>query len=331
MIEVSAPVRICDNGGWTDTWFGGPGRVVNIAVAPGARVTVRRIDGQPRVELDIAAGGDRYDVVPGELRTPRYPLVEAAVDVLPPPGDVAVEIAVGCDVPPGSGTGTSAAVAVALVGALGAARHEVRTAGEIARVAHRLEVDVLGAESGIQDQLSSVHGGISYIEIESYPDATVRTLPPWDELGSLLTLVYLGRAHDSSSVHRDVINSVNRAGSVAFAQLRDAATAARDAVLAQDLRAFGRATIANTEAQRALHPALVGIDADRVIRCAEAHGAVGWKVNGAGGDGGSVTIVSPTAAVKHDVEAQITAQAERYQVLPVSVSSTGLLVEGSSP
>ena len=34
MITASAPVRVCDNGGWTDTWFGGPGRVLNIAVSP---------------------------------------------------------------------------------------------------------------------------------------------------------------------------------------------------------------------------------------------------------------------------------------------------------
>ena len=40
MIVASVPVRICDNGGWTDTWFGGPGRVLNIAVVPGVEVAV---------------------------------------------------------------------------------------------------------------------------------------------------------------------------------------------------------------------------------------------------------------------------------------------------
>ncbi len=37
VIEASAPVRICDNGGWTDTWFGGPGGVVEYRREPGGR------------------------------------------------------------------------------------------------------------------------------------------------------------------------------------------------------------------------------------------------------------------------------------------------------
>src|SRR3712207_7723432 len=37
---------------------------------------------------------------------------------------------------------------------------------------------------------------------------------------------------------------------------------------------------------------LVHRDAWRVIEIAQAHGAVGWKVNGAGGDGGTITLLS---------------------------------------
>ena len=84
-------------------------------------------------------------------------------------------------VPAGCGTGTSAAVAVALLGALAAARAEELSPRDVAYAAHRLEVEVLGAESGIQDQLSSAFGGISFLEIERYPEATVTTLPAWDE------------------------------------------------------------------------------------------------------------------------------------------------------
>ena len=35
-----APVRISDNGGWTDTWFARRGRVFNIAVTPLVEVRV---------------------------------------------------------------------------------------------------------------------------------------------------------------------------------------------------------------------------------------------------------------------------------------------------
>ena len=34
IINSVAPVRIGDNGGWTDTWFAGHGRIFNIGVYP---------------------------------------------------------------------------------------------------------------------------------------------------------------------------------------------------------------------------------------------------------------------------------------------------------
>ena len=37
-INSSAPTRICDNGGWTDTWFAQYGAVFNIAVSPTVEV-----------------------------------------------------------------------------------------------------------------------------------------------------------------------------------------------------------------------------------------------------------------------------------------------------
>ena len=178
---------------------------------------------------------------------------------------------------------------------MAAARAEQLSPRDVAYAAHRLEVDVLGVESGIQDQLSAAFGGINYLEIEPYPEATVHTLPIWEELGPRLTLVFLGRAHDSSGVHRQVIENVgaSRVGGVLLGcGMRPSRLATRS--LAQDLDAFGQAMIANTEAQRALHPELVGADARRVIELAAAHGAIGWKVNGAGGDGGSLTILSAT-------------------------------------
>ena len=92
MIEVSVPVRICDNGGWTDTWFGGPGRVLNIAVTPGVEVSIRATSGPDPVVLDVEDFGDRYSIVPGASRLARHPLLEAAVDSSPPPTGVAVEI-----------------------------------------------------------------------------------------------------------------------------------------------------------------------------------------------------------------------------------------------
>ena len=329
MIDASAPVRICDNGGWTDTWFGGPGRILNIAVTPGVEVSIRSTAGPDAVVIDAETFGHRYSIVPRAPRLAHHPLIEAAIDMLPPPSGCAVEVSVRSDVPAGCGTGTSAAVAVALLGALAGSRGEQRSRRDIAYAAHRLEVDILGVQSGIQDQVSSAFGGINYLEIERYPDAEVHPLPIWEELSSRLTLVFLGRAHNSSAVHRQVIKDVACRGSGAFSRLRDAAVAGRDAVLARNLDAFGRAMIANTEAQKSLHPGLVGADAMRVIEVAAAQDSVGWKINGAGGNGGSVTLLSATREGKESLERCVALLNKRYRVLPIQISTAGLEVRGA--
>ena len=183
-------------------------------------------------------------------------------------------------------------------------------------------------ESGIQDQLSAAFGGINYIEIDPYPEATVYALPTWEELSSLLTLVYVGRAHDSPGVHRQVIEESRGQGSGVFSRLRYAAVAGRDAVLSRDLDALGRSMISNTEAQRSLHPEVVGGDALRVIEVASAQGALGWKVNGAGGDGGSITILSASGEAKEELDRRVIRTDPHYRVLPVEVSRFGLRVDG---
>ena len=329
-ITASAPVRVCDHGGWTDTWFGGPGRVLNVAVAPGVEVSITAAPGPGGVVLDLRTFGERYRVLPDRVRRGRHRLVEAAIDAFPPPEGLAVTVTVSSAVPAGCGTGTSAAVTVALVGALAALRGQDVSPREAAAAAHRIEVEVLGRESGIQDQLAAALGGINFMEIDHYPDAEVIPLPAWDELGQLLSVVYLGRAHDSSAVHRQVIEDARKRRSV-FDRLRDAAAAARDAVLARDLAGFGRAMMANTEAQRDLHPALIGSDAARIIASASAAGCLGWKVNGAGGEGGSITVLSATPDGRTDLERRVAALGGGYRVLPLRPSAAGLDVRRRGP
>jgi len=193
--------------------------------------------------------------------------------------------------------GTSAATCVALLGALQFLRSGAVNAREIAHPAHRVETELLGQQSGVQDQLAAAYGGISFIEMDCYPHATRHRVMISDamrrELERRLSLVFVGQSHHSSAVHKMVIRQLEGAGRDApqLARLRALAERARDALLAGDLHEFGKLMIANTEAPSELHPELVGWKHRRIIEIARRRGAWGWKVNGAGGSGGSVTIL----------------------------------------
>jgi D-glycero-alpha-D-manno-heptose-7-phosphate kinase len=259
-VVATAPVRVCDAGGWTDTWFAGTGVVCSLAVRPGVRVEVS-------TRHDRSATFDE----------PPTALLEAAVAEA---GARGVHIRVTSAVPGGSSVGTSAAVTVALLAALGVPRDE------LAARAHAVETVRLGLQSGVQDQVAAASGGASLLEID-YPSVRRRALPIPAAI-DLLT-VFLG-AHRSTDVHERVIADLTGDPS-ALDALRACAREAGAALEEGDVRRYGAALVANTEAQRALHPSLISRDAQRVIDAARASGALGWKVNGAGGEGGSVTIV----------------------------------------
>ena len=50
--------------------------------------------------------------------------------------------------------------------------------------------------------------------------------------------------------------------------------------------------VLNHEGQRRLGKGLISAKADRAVAVCRKHGAAGWKVNGAGGSGGSMTVLA---------------------------------------
>jgi D-glycero-alpha-D-manno-heptose-7-phosphate kinase len=141
--------------------------------------------------------------------------------------------------------------------------------------------------------------------------------------------VYLGKSHDSSAIHESVIRSLESAGpdSPAIADLRRTAPASRDALYAADFAALGRAMVDSTEAQGRLHDALVGTEARRVIAIAYEHGALGWKVNGAGGEGGSITLLCGEDSARKRALVRAIEQADpAFRHVPTTLSREGLRV-----
>ena len=335
-LHATAPIRICDNGGWTDTWVARHGKVFNIAVRP--LVTVRvdvfpRLSRDARVVLDVQNRGMRYAPDLHAAGWGPHPLLEAALREIRPPDDIDIDVTIRSDAPAGASTGTSASVVVALLGALDRLGGGDATKQEIAGAAHAVETVHLGQQSGIQDQLCAAFGGANFMEITEYPRAVVSPLPLPDpirrELDRRLALVYLGRPHSSSAVHEKVVRNLEQLGPdcAPLDALRRAAEHARDALVSGDLAALGSALRDNTRVQAQLHPELVHSDAWRAIEIADAHGAAGWKVNGAGGDGGSITfLASDEPGSKRKMVEAILADNPRLVPIPIVISRGGLRV-----
>lgn len=339
LARAVAPVRMCDLGGWTDTWFAGHGVVCNVAISPGAEVSVvthARGSLPGRVVLDVEQFGDRYGFDPDDAPPGRHPLLEAGVTAAALPTGCDIEIGVRCALPAGSAVGTSAAIVVAMLGALDAFTPGRVTPSELAAKAHRVETVELDLQSGVQDQLAAAHGGINRIDIEQFPRARVEPVavpePARRALQERLLLVYLGRPHHSSTVHEQVITLLERDPDLErrLEPLRVAARRGATALAEGDLDAYGEALVANTEAQAALHPDIVGPEAREVIAVARDCGASGWKVNGAGGAGGSVSMLAPDDATAH---ATLVAQLQRadrpWTLLPFRLDRDGLRVDAS--
>jgi D-glycero-alpha-D-manno-heptose-7-phosphate kinase len=340
MINSVAPIRICDNGGWTDTWFAEHGKIFNIGVYPYAEVQIavyNAADVENRIVINAENYGERYVFDP-ELHSSqhgwnRHPLLEAAIEYMRIPDDLAFEVTIYSEAPAGASTGTSAAVTVALIGALDSLTPGQMAPHELALVAQKVETELLGQQCGIQDQICSAFGGLNFIDVTQYPYASVSQIQIpnsiWWELERRLVLIYLGKSHHSSQTHEMVIRDMENAGSdnAHLQELRLTAPRSRDAVYAGDFDALGQAMIDNNEAQRRLHPALISADADRIIEIARDHGAIGWKVNGAGGDGGSLTLLGgPRSDAKRAMIREIKEERARYKNIPIYLSRYGLRV-----
>lgn len=342
-VTATAPVRIADVGGWTDTWFGSPGHVCHLAVGPGVTVhAARTVAEHPAQPVLVRAPDLRalYRVGPSPdtgWATPipqRHPLIEQAVgSVLSRsawPADDGIELTITSAVPPGASLGTSGSVVVAILAALQAlVGDDVPPASQLAEEAHAVETVRAGRQAGVQDGWAAASGGVGLLQVDPYPSALRRTLELTNETlaaldDRLVTVVFA--AHDSSSVHAAFIDALDQPNAAsgrtraALDALDHLARKAADALERDDFDEWAHVLTEATETQRALHPRLVGPAHEAAIDVARRHRAIGWKVNGAGGDGGSLTIACPDIDTAAGLREALAAQDPGWQVADLRVA-----------
>jgi D-glycero-alpha-D-manno-heptose-7-phosphate kinase len=337
-IHAIAPIRINDIGGWTDTWFAQQGKVLNMAVFPLVEVRIQVLENRKKVDQRVLVLLENYGeslwIKPENPAYDQHPLIQGAINSVPIPQDVMLHISLFSHVPAGSSTGTSASVCVTLLGALSQLLHQTPPPLEIAYMAHRVETEKLGLQSGIQDQMAAAHGGICFIDMFKYPEAAVTKLDLKEvvlkELSRRTSLIYLGQSHSSSAMHEEVIAFLEEKGAqfTIIQALRSLAEQAKNHLLRGKLDAFGEVMIRNNECQRSLHSGLISEEADSVIGIAKKYEAAGWKVNGAGGKGGSLTILSSQDEKQRErMLEEINSLGKGIRSIPISFARFGVTVQ----
>ena len=196
------------------------------------------------------------------------------------------------DLPGGAGLGCSAAIGVAVVGALDRLYAQVRSPEAVAEASMAWERVFHGNPSGIDNAVSAMGGVVVFRRGEE-----VRAVP----LARSLWLV-VGNSEQPSSTKDMVANvtALHTADAAWVDQRFDAMAALTErgevACAQGDLALLGRCMAENQEILRDLE--LVTPRLDAMCRAAVSAGALGAKVTGAGGGGCMVALAEDEAAAE---------------------------------
>lgn len=308
MVLVRAPVRMSFGGGGTDlaayyARFGG--LVVSTAITRYSYVMAGApVDGSIRIS---SADYHIWEVCrPRQLPPVGEPLAlpKAALDAFVDRGirETGVDLFLASEVPPGSGLGSSSAMAVALSQALAVYTGGPMAAARVAETACHLEIERLGMPIGKQDQYASAYGGLNTIEFTA---AGVRVTPldlPADTIAALsarLMLFSTGQTRDSARIlsqqRRDTAS--NPLVIESLHEIKRLALRMREALVAEQLDDFGRLLDAAWQHKKRLSGKVSSSVIDGWYKTAREAGALGGKITGAGG-GGFFLLYSPKRRVR---------------------------------
>jgi D-glycero-alpha-D-manno-heptose-7-phosphate kinase len=292
-VQACAPLRISFAGGGTDVPpypATNGGAVLSATIGRCARAHVRaRRDHDYHVEsLDLMARAAfaRHELVfNGHLD-----LVKAVLrDLAPRRG---LDLTLATDAPPGSGLGSSSALVVAMLAAVGVAGGGRWSPAELARRAYQVERVDLKIEGGMQDQYAAAFGGLNFIEFHGDDDVTVRSLEvapaTVEALERSLLLAWSGRGRTDDGILRRQVDGVLGGSAQSLESLRAIKALAeeiRDALLRGDLGAFADGLHQGWQQKRRLATGIATPWLDELYAVGRRAGAAGGKVLGAGGGG----------------------------------------------
>lgn len=295
LITTRTPLRASFVGGGTDLpshYRVHGGAVVSTALRLYVDVSVRRRPAlsSPRYRL---ACGTHEEV--DNLGAIEHPLVREALRMVGV--DEPLDIVSHSDVPSGTGLGSSSSFAVGLLHALQRLVGRSPSPAELAAQAFELEVEILGAPIGRQDQLIAAYGGLRHIRFGRDESVRVELAPAAHacvealEAGALL--FYLGGQRRAAQLLRGLSRPSEeqrrRLQAIAGTCEAFAACLRRGGSLAE----LGAILDETWQLKRQLGPGVSPPTVDAAYTAARAAGAHGAKLLGAGGTGCLLILAEP--------------------------------------
>ena len=205
-----------------------------------------------------------------------------------------------CDVPPGSGLGTSSTIVVAILKAFTEWLNLPLGDYDMAFLAYQIERIDLHLSGGKQDQYAATFGGFNFMEFYSDDRVIVNPLrmKRWvvDELEVSLVLYYTGDSRSSDKIIREQQKNTlagKETSIEATHRIRQNSFIMKDLLLKGEIREFCKALGNDWTNKKQMASSITNKKIERIYEAAIKSGAYGGKVSGAGGGGFMIFAVDP--------------------------------------
>ncbi|MGC8599205.1 MAG: kinase [Thermoplasmata archaeon] len=291
IVTSRTPLRITFAGGGTDipSYYRryGPGAVLSATINKYIYVTVAENFYRDEIRVSYS----RTENAIKNVEDIQHPTVREALKLL----DIrsGIQVISITEIPSrGTGLGSSSSFLVGLLNALHAWRGEAVSPKQLAEEAVKIEREILKEPGGKQDQYMAAYGGINLMEF--FPDENVNMIrteiPPG--LDDHLLMIFTGIERDGTMIHSVQRNLVEE-NLDGYNMARDFAYKAFSVLREGDYGVLGDIMGKNWNIKKKFSPGITNPTIDEIYEKAINAGAIGGKLQGAGGGGFFLFIVNP--------------------------------------
>jgi D-glycero-alpha-D-manno-heptose-7-phosphate kinase len=205
-----------------------------------------------------------------------------------------------CDVPPGSGLGSSSTLVVAILKAFAEWLNLPLGDYDLAHMAYEIERIDLKLRGGKQDQYAATFGGFNFIEFYKEERVIVNPLriKQWiiDELEASTVLYYTGASRSSDKIIKEQQRNTQTGKKQqieATHRIKHNSFVMKELLLKGEIIQFGKTIGEEWENKKQMASSITNRHIDDIYKSAMKAGAYGGKVSGAGGGGFMFFLTDP--------------------------------------